>query len=91
MVPESSQAEEVALYRAVDGAERWERWERVCALLPGVRAVDASLLRHDGVWWMFYAVIGPDKRDQRELHVAHAESPARPVDAAPRESGEVRA
>ncbi|TXD80871.1 glycosyl hydrolase family 43 [Mitsuaria sp. TWR114] len=74
MVPESSQAAEVALYRAVDGAERWERWERVCALLPGVHAVDASLLRHEGRWWMFYAVIGPDKRDQRELHLAWADT-----------------
>lgn len=81
MVPETSQAEEVALYRAIDGAKngaangdhRWERWERVAALLPGVRAVDASLLRHEGRWWMFYAVIGPDKRDQRELHVAYAD------------------
>jgi len=90
MVPESSQAAEVALYRAVDGAERWERWERVCALLPGVHAVDASLLRHDGRWWMFYAVIGPDKRDQRELHVASADAlqgpwtphPANPVRSA---------
>ena len=37
-------------------------------------AVDASLLKHEGRWWMFYAVIGPDKRDQRELHVAFADS-----------------
>ena len=73
MVPESSQAEEVALYRAVDGHARSTRWERVRALLPA-RAVDASLLKHDGRWWMFYALIGPDKQDQRELHVAFADS-----------------
>ncbi|WP_423599767.1 glucosamine inositolphosphorylceramide transferase family protein [Roseateles sp. MS654] len=87
MVPESSQANEVALYRAADGADRWER---VCALLPDVRAVDASLLHHAGRWWMFYAVIGPDKRDQRELHVAWSETlqgpwtphPANPVRSA---------
>ncbi|WP_193531741.1 glucosamine inositolphosphorylceramide transferase family protein [Roseateles aquatilis] len=71
MVPETSQAGEVALYRATDGLDRWER---VGPLLTGVPAVDASVLCHDGTWWMFYSIIGPNKRDQRELHVAHADA-----------------
>lgn len=69
MVPESFQAGEVALYRAVDAS--LDRWERHGCLLAGPIA-DASLIEHDGRWWMFYTLVGPNARDQRELHVAHA-------------------
>ncbi|ALV06861.1 glucosamine inositolphosphorylceramide transferase family protein [Roseateles depolymerans] len=73
MVPESSQAGEIALYRADGPSEDpTSRWTRVGPLLADVPGVDASLIQHDGRWWMFYAVIGPHKKDQRELHVAHA-------------------
>lgn len=69
MVPESFQAGEVALYRASDAS--LDRWERQGRLLAGPIA-DASLVEHDGRWWMFYTLVGPQARDQRELHVAHA-------------------
>ncbi len=69
MVPESAQAGEIALYRATDGLDTWQR---ECALLAGVPGADASLIEHDGRWWMFHAIVGPGARDQRELHVAHA-------------------
>jgi hypothetical protein len=71
MVPESHQAREIALYRA---AGSLDRWERVCALIADVPGADASLIQHQGRWWMFYAEVGPGARDQRELHVAHAPS-----------------
>ncbi len=75
MVPECSQAGEIALYRAAGAPDDpTSAWTRVSALLPGVPGVDASLIQHDGRWWMFYAVIGPAKKDQRELHVAHADT-----------------
>lgn len=70
MVPESYQAGEIALYRATDGS--LNRWERECALLSGLPGADASLVEHQGRWWMFYTLVGPRARDQRELHVAHA-------------------
>ncbi|MFN3305391.1 MAG: hypothetical protein ACK44A_16990 [Roseateles sp.] len=70
MVPESYQAGEIALYRATDAS--LDRWTRECALLGGVPGADASLIEHDGRWWMFYALVGPRARDQRELHIAHA-------------------
>ncbi|MFG6461874.1 hypothetical protein ACG04Q_09855 [Roseateles sp. DXS20W] len=69
MVPESFQAGEVALYRATDAS--LDRWERHGQLLAGPVA-DASLIEHGGRWWMFYTLVGPQARDQRELHVAHA-------------------
>jgi len=69
MVPESHQAGEVALYK---GSPSLDEWTRVQALVPDVRAVDASLLQHGGRWWMFYSVVGDRFLDRRELHVAHA-------------------
>jgi hypothetical protein len=46
---------------------------RETALLSGVPASEASLLQHEGRWWMFFTVVGPRARDQRELHVAYAD------------------
>ena len=71
MVPETHQAGEIALYRA----RRFpDDWVYECALLPGVRGAEASLIWHDQAWWMFYTVVGPNAQDQRELHVAYADS-----------------
>jgi hypothetical protein len=70
MIPESARAGEIALYRSVDG--NLDAWERQCALIAGVPGADASVIRHGGRWWMFYAIVGPGARDQRELHAAHA-------------------
>jgi len=69
MVPESFQAGEIALYRATDAS--LNHWDRDCGLLGGLPGADASLIEHDGRWWMFYTLVGPNARDQRELHVAH--------------------
>lgn len=76
MVPESFQAGEIALYRAAD--DSLDHWERECALLGGVPGADASLIEYEGRWWMFYTLVGPGARDQRELHVAHAPALAGP-------------
>jgi hypothetical protein len=76
MVPESYQADEIALYRATD--DSLNTWERECALLGGLPGADASLIEHEGRWWMFYTLVGPGGRDQRELHVAHAPALAGP-------------
>jgi hypothetical protein len=76
MVPESYQAGEIALYRATDAS--LNHWERECALLSGLPGADAALVEHGGRWWMFYTLVGPGARDQRELHVAHAPALAGP-------------
>ncbi|MBV8503865.1 MAG: hypothetical protein JO006_19365 [Paucibacter sp.] len=69
MLPESHQANEVALYR---GDATLNHWKRVQPLLSGMPVADASLVEHEGRWWMFYALVGKGGRDQRELHMAHA-------------------
>lgn len=69
MIPESHRAGEIALYRA---REFPRQWVRETALLPGVPGAEASVIKHQGRWWMFFTVVGPHASDQRELHVAHA-------------------
>jgi hypothetical protein len=69
MIPESQRHGEIALYRARNFPTGWVR---EAALLPGVPGAEASVIRHEGLWWMFFTIVGPKARDQRELHVAHA-------------------
>ena len=53
MVPESIVAGTVDLYRAVKFPDQWVK---EATLLTGVEASDATLLEHDGRWWMFATV-----------------------------------
>lgn len=53
MIPETSNAQTVELYRAVRFP--WE-WERHSVLLEGVEASDVTPFRHDGRWWLTAAV-----------------------------------
>jgi len=48
-VPETNEAREVSLYRAVDFPTRWEK---VATILTGVAALDATVFRHEGRWWL---------------------------------------
>jgi hypothetical protein len=53
MVPESSAAGTIDLYRAVAFPHRWEK---VASLVQGIAASDATLLEQGGRWWMFATV-----------------------------------
>lgn len=53
MVPESVATGTVDLYRA---ATFPDRWVKEATLLSGIEASDATLLEHDGRWWMFATV-----------------------------------
>lgn len=50
MIPESGEARRVELWAATDFPTGWTR---AAVLLDGVRAVDASVLRHGGLYWMW--------------------------------------
>ena len=78
MVPESSAAGAIRLYRA----RRFpEDWEFVRTLLEG-RLVDPTLFHHGGKWWMFTSTPG---NDELRLHFADdllgiwKEHPASPI------------
>jgi hypothetical protein len=66
MIPETAGARTVELYRAERVPDRW-RLERV--LLHDIRAADATLLRHDGLFWLFAAVAVPGGAITDELCV----------------------
>jgi hypothetical protein len=52
MIPESMQARAVQLYRA----ERFpDKWVHEATLLDGIEASDATVVQHNGLWWMFAA------------------------------------
>jgi hypothetical protein len=59
LVPESGAIRRVELFAAVDFPTRWER---VAALLDGVEAVDASIHRHGGLYWMWVNIAVPGGR-----------------------------
>ena len=68
MVPESYQAKEVRLYRAVDFPDRWEP---AAVLLRGDYLVDSSPFQHEGRWWMFVDASSPGPtHDTLRLFVA---------------------
>lgn len=73
MIPETADNRTVDLYRCTDFPNSWEK---VSTLMNDVVAVDATLLQHNGRWWMFATVRenqGTNCLD--ELHIFHADSP----------------
>ena len=49
MIPETTEARTVELYRATSFPDEWTR---VAVLLSGLEASDATVFSHDGRWWM---------------------------------------
>jgi hypothetical protein len=76
MVPETTAAGDVELYRCTGLPDRWE-FDRT--LLRGVPAADVTLEEHDDCWWLFANIpaVGAHN-DFEELHLFHAESPLGP-------------
>lgn len=83
MLPEGYKSGGLTLYRCVRFPDQWEPAHRIL----DVPAIDATVVKHAGKWWMFHALPGPADRAMRELHVAYADSligpwtphPANPV------------
>lgn len=69
ILPEGHKSGALTLYRCVRFPDVWEPAQRLLSL----PAIDATVARSGGRWWMFYALPGPDNRAMRELHVAWAE------------------
>lgn len=70
MLPECHRSGELVLYRA----KRFpHEWVREAVLLKDMPVAEASVIKHAGRWWMFFTLVGGQKRDQRELHLAFAD------------------
>jgi len=70
MLPEAHRSGGLTLYRAVEFPHRWEAVFRIG--LDAV-AVDATVLFHEGMWWMFYTPATSARSKVGALHVAFAE------------------
>jgi hypothetical protein len=71
LLPESSAGRTVDLYRATRFPFEWEL-ERT--LLDEISAVDPTLVRHDGRWWLFVGVFTRGASPSEELALFHAQS-----------------
>lgn len=68
-VPETYEAEEIRLYRAVS----WpDQWELTGILLQGVKALDPTVFEHEGRWWLFCTLAGPESNTK--LYAYHSPS-----------------
>jgi hypothetical protein len=69
-LPESGSTKEVVLYRAVEFPTQWARQ---ATLVAGVALLDATLVRWDGLWWLFGATkAGRERGELLELHAWYA-------------------
>jgi hypothetical protein len=71
MCPETEQARQIRLYKCIEFPLTW-KLHRV--LLNDVAAVDTSIVRHGGRWWMLTNIDSAEIGDYRsELHLFHAD------------------
>ena len=82
MIPESSEAGRVELWAAADFPTGWTR---AAVLLEGVTAVDASVMRHVGMYWMWVnqSFEGGRLDDETFLYFSDRLRPAGPSSAEP--------
>ncbi len=69
MVPESSGDRAITLYRATDFPLGWQP-ERT--LIAGIPAVDPTIVRHDGSYWLFATLADDSTGGSDELHIFSA-------------------
>jgi hypothetical protein len=67
MLPETSKAQSVRLYRADPFPTRWVQ---VATLLTGPNLVDSSIFEHDGRWWMLTQTAPDYRHDTLRLFLA---------------------
>lgn len=73
MIPESSGARAVEIWKATNFPHGWTR---IATPLANIAAADTSLLEHNGRWWLFTNIDRTGVGDHRsELHVFHASDP----------------
>lgn len=80
-VPETAEAGRITLHRA---KEFPERWEPVATLARGIPALDPTIFRHGGRWWMLFT--DDDSGPRHVLRARHADEltgPWRPHAADP--------
>jgi len=72
MVPEAAESGRVEAFRCTRFPDQWESY---AVLLDGVHAFDPTLIKHDGLWWMFVTIQNNGNSTDDELHLFYASSP----------------
>jgi hypothetical protein len=70
MAPEAHRSGSFTLYRAAPFPDRWEPVGRFDLDTP---AIDPTIFRHGGRWWMAYSPSGRQSYKQGRLHLAYAD------------------
>jgi hypothetical protein len=71
MIPETAKANRIELWRAVEFPRRWSL---AGPLVENINATDATLLQHDGRYWLFATVGENGASTWDELHGFHSAS-----------------
>lgn len=77
-IPETYQANQVTLFKAVQFPERWEK---AGTLIEGIQAVDATPFQHEGRWWLFCTDESTDSNSH--LYLWHADTLEGPWESHP--------
>jgi hypothetical protein len=72
MVPESNENNTIDLYKCVEFPSQWEF---VKTLISNTKAVDATLVEKDGIWWLFANIINKNGSSWDTLHLYMADHP----------------
>lgn len=75
MAPEAHRSGAFTLYRALAFPDVWEPVVRVALDTP---AIDPTIFRDGGLWWMAYSPVGTQAEKQGRLHLAYADRLAGP-------------
>jgi hypothetical protein len=70
LIPETREQQSISLYRAIEFPFEWSK---VADLLIGNSFVDGTLIRHDGLYWLFYAVHDDEHDADLHLHLAYCD------------------
>ncbi|WP_391572162.1 hypothetical protein [Cohnella sp.] len=81
-IPECYQAGEAAIYRSENFPNEWKKMK---VLIPNFQAVDPTVFRHDGLWWLFCT--NQEEGPHSHLHIWYSDEllgewkphPANPV------------
>jgi hypothetical protein len=72
MIPESEKSNQVELYRCVRFPDQWE-FEK--PLIKNIKAVDSTIVEHNGKWWLFANVIEPGGTSWDTLNLYYSDDP----------------
>ena len=72
MIPETAQNRSIEVYRCKSFPGEWAYYKTI---MHDVRAVDATLFEHLGVWWMFVNMAGEGGSTWDELHLFYSDDP----------------